>query len=428
MKSVINIGFLGMGVVGTGAFRTLTDNREAIEKRVGARLNVKKVAVAHPDRPRPVAIERGVLTGDPYEVINDPDIDIIVELIGGVEPVRTYIRQAFAKGKHVVSANKELLAKHGVEVLTEASERHLDFFFEGAVAGGIPIIRPLISSLSGNRIDRIEGIVNGTTNYILTRMAHEKREFAQVLADAQRLGYAEADPTSDVDGWDAAYKICILAGIAMQADVDLEEVHPEGISRITERDFDYARELGYSIKLLAIAKRDGDRLEIRVNPTMLPENHPLAHVDDVYNAILVSGSSVGEVMFYGRGAGSMPTGSSVVGDIVEVARNIHAGSSASAPKLCFAPTQVVPTAETVSRYYLRLQVADRPRCLSNIAGALGDHTVSIGRVTQHEMADGMAELVLITHPCPDANLRRALTAVEASDPDNAVKSVIRVEG
>ncbi|HEY3414023.1 MAG TPA: homoserine dehydrogenase [Armatimonadota bacterium] len=428
MKSAINIGFLGMGTVGTGAYRTLADNRPAIEARVGATLNVKKIAVAHPDLPRAVAIDRGVLTGDPYEVINDPDIDIVVELIGGVEPVKTYIRQAFAKGKHVVSANKELLAKHGVEVLTEASERHLDFYFEGAVAGGIPIIRPLISSLSGNRIDRIEGIVNGTTNYILTRMALEKREFAKVLADAQKLGYAEADPTSDVDGWDAAYKMCILAAIAMQADVDVEAVHPEGISRITERDFDYAGELGYSIKLLALAKRSNDRLEIRVSPTLLPESHPLAHVDDVFNAILVNGSSVGNVMFYGRGAGSMPTGSSVVGDIVEVARNICAGSSASAPKLCFAPTAVVPVAETVSRYYLRLQVGDRPRCLSNIAGALGDHDVSIGRVSQHEMADGLAELVLITHPCPDADLRRSLWAIEAADPDNAVKSVIRVEG
>jgi homoserine dehydrogenase len=230
MKSVINIGFLGMGVVGTGAYRTLIDNRESIEKRVGATLAVRKIAVSHPDRPRQIAVERGVITGDPYEVINDPEIDIVVELIGGVEPVRTYIQQAFAKGKHVVTANKELLAKHGVEVLAAAAERGLDFYFEGAVAGGIPIIRALITSLAGNRIDKIEGIVNGTTNYILTRMANEKRDFAQVLADAQRLGYAEADPSADVDGWDATYKMCILAGIAMQAHVDLKQMRPEGIS------------------------------------------------------------------------------------------------------------------------------------------------------------------------------------------------------
>lgn len=426
MKSVINIGFLGMGVVGTGAYRTLLDNRECIEKRVGASLVVRKIAVAHPDRPRPIPIERGVLTGDPYEVVNDPEIDIVVELIGGVDPVHAYIRQAFLKGKHVVSANKELLAKHGVEVLTEAAERGLDFYFEGAVAGGIPIIRALITSLSGNRIEKIEGIVNGTTNYILTRMANENRDFAQVLADAQRLGYAEADPTADVDGWDAVYKMCILAGIAMQADVNLEDVRPEGISRITERDFVYARELGYSIKLLGVAKRSGDRIEVGVNPTMLPEHHPLAHVDDVFNAVLVNGSSVGDVMFYGRGAGSMPTGSSVVGDIVEVARNICSGSCASAPRLCFAPTPVVPTAEVVSRYYIRLQVADRPRSLSSIAGALGENDVSIGRVAQHEIADGVAELVLVTHPCADANLRAALARIEFDDPDNAVKSVIRV--
>jgi homoserine dehydrogenase len=416
-----------MGVVGTGAYRTLIDNRESIEKRVGATLAVRKIAVSHPDRPRQIAVERGVITGDPYEVINDPEIDIVVELIGGVEPVRTYIQQAFAKGKHVVTANKELLAKHGVEVLAAAAERGLDFYFEGAVAGGIPIIRALITSLAGNRIDKIEGIVNGTTNYILTRMANEKRDFAQVLADAQRLGYAEADPSADVDGWDATYKMCILAGIAMQAHVDLKQMRPEGISRITERDFVYARELGYSIKLLGVAKRSGGRIEVRVNPAMLPAHHPLAHVDDVFNAVLVNGSSVGDVMFYGRGAGSMPTGSSVVGDIVEVARNICAGSNASSPRLCFAPTPLVPAAEVVSRYYIRLAVADRPRTLSTIAGALGDHQVSISRVTQHELDDGVAEVVLVTHPCADAQIRAALVQIESADPDNAVKSVIRVE-
>lgn len=416
-----------MGVVGGGTLQTLADNREAIEKRIGAPFRVKRIAVAHPDRPRPFPIERGVLTGDPYEVINDPEIHIVVELIGGVEPVHTYIRQALERGKHIVTANKELLAKHGMEVLAEAAKRGLEVCFEGAVAGGIPIIRPLMTSLAGNRIDRIEGIVNGTTNYILTRMSAEKRDFAEVLADAQRLGYAEANPSSDVDGWDAAYKMCILAGIGMQMNVPLEDVHPEGISRITERDFDYARELGYTIKLLGVARRNNGRIEVRVNPALLPDHHPLAHVDDVFNAVLVSGSSVGDVMFYGRGAGAMPTGSAVVGDIVEVARGIASGVTASAPGLQFAPAVLVPPAEVVSCYYLRLHVADRPRALSNIAGALGEHNVSISRVAQHELADGIAELVLLTHPCPDANLRLALVRIEDADGGNAVMNVIRVE-
>ncbi|HEY3269312.1 MAG TPA: homoserine dehydrogenase [Armatimonadota bacterium] len=423
----IDIGILGLGTVGSGTYRTLTENAEAIERRVGAPVRVKKIAVAHPDRPRPVTLERGVLTGDPYEVINDPEISIICELIGGVQPAYTYIRQAFARGKHVVTANKELLAKHGAEVLGEAEERGLDCLFEGAVAGGIPVIGPLRMSLTGNRIERIEGIVNGTTNYILTRMAQEHKDFAEVLADAQRLGYAEADPSADVDGWDAAYKMCILASIAMGAHVDLAEVHPEGISKITERDFEFAHELGFTIKLLGVAKRNNGRLEVRVHPAMLPKRHPLASVDDVFNAVFVSGSSVGDVMFYGRGAGSMPTGSSVAGDVIEISRNVIAGARNCYQKLHFDPIPIVPLADVVNRFYLRLRVSDRPKTLSSVAGAMGDHDVSIARVAQHEMADGDAEIVLITHPTPESNIRAAIAQIEAQDADCAALNVIRVE-
>lgn len=427
MNDTISIGLLGLGTVGSGAYRTLTENAEAIARKVGAPVRVKKIAVAHPDRPRDVSLERGILTGDPYEVLNDPEIQIVCELIGGVQPAYTYIQQAFAQGKHVVTANKELLAKHGSEVLAEARERRLDIRFEGAVAGGIPIIGPLLTSLAGNRIDRIEGIVNGTTNYILTRMSKERRDFVEVLAEAQRKGYAEADPSSDVDGWDAAYKMAILAAVGMQVDVNVEDVHPVGISRITERDFDFARELGYNIKLLGIAQRNNGRVEVRVHPVMLPADHPLSRVDDVFNAVLVSGSSVGDVMFYGRGAGDMPTGSAVVGDIMEEARAIHAGVSGAGPSVCFSRTEMVPLEEVVSRFYLRLHVADRPKTLSAVTGALGDEGISIARVAQHEMANNRGEIVLVTHPTCEKSIRAAVSRIEMLDAETEAMNIIRVE-
>jgi len=427
LPDTINIGLLGLGAVGGGTYRTLTENAENIARKVGAPIRVKRIAVAHPDRPRDIPLERGVLTGDPYEVLNDPEIQVVCELIGGVQPAYTYIQQALTQGKLVVTANKELLAKHGADVLAEARERGLDLRFEAAVAGGIPIIGPLMTSLAGNRIDRIEGIVNGTTNYILTRMAAERRDFAEVLAEAQRLGYAEADPTSDVDGWDAAYKMSILAAVGMHVDVRVEDVCPVGISKITERDFDFARELGYTIKLLGIAKRNNGRVEVRVHPAMLPEGHPLASVDDVFNAVLVSGSSVGDVMFYGRGAGPMPTGSAVVGDIVEVACGIRTGANRCRPELFFTPTPIAPLDEAVSRFYIRLHVADRPKSLSAVTGALGDEDISIARVAQHEMAHGRGEIVIVTHPTQEKSVRAAVARIEANDAESQAMNVIRVE-
>jgi homoserine dehydrogenase len=423
----IQIGFLGLGVVGAGAYQTLLDNAEAIAHRVGAPVVVRRIAVAHPDRPRAVPIERGVLTGDPYEVLNDPEISIICELIGGTDPAGGYVRHALARGKHVVTANKELIAREGPDILATAREHGSEIRFEGAVAGGIPILGPLRTSLAGNRIERIEGIVNGTTNYILTRMAAERKDFAEVLADAQRLGYAEADPTSDVDGWDAAYKMCILAAVGMETFVDADAVRPEGISRITERDFEFARDLGYTIKLLGIAQRGEGNVEVRVHPVMLRQGHPLANVDDVFNAVLVTGSSVGDVMFYGRGAGSLPTGSAVVGDIVEIARNMQAGSHACAPCWTPVPTPIAPMEDIVSRYYIRLHVPDRPKTLSAVAGALGDHGISIRHVAQHELDEGRAEIVVVTHPTRESDLRAAVAQIEAAESRSAAMNIIRVE-
>jgi homoserine dehydrogenase len=423
----VNVGFLGMGVVGAGAYETLRDNADAIAGRVGAPVVVRRVAVAHPDRARPVSIERGVITGDPYEVLNDPDIHIVCELIGGVDPAGAYVRQALARGKHVVTANKELIAREGPDILALARDAGREVRFEGAVAGGIPILGPLRSSLSGNRIERIEGIVNGTTNYILTRMAAERRDFAEVLADAQRLGYAEADPTSDVDGWDAAYKMCILAAVGMEATVNVDDMRPEGISRITERDFEFARDLGYTIKLLGIAQRSEGAVDIRVHPVMLRDSHPLARVDDVFNAVLVSGSSVGDVMFYGRGAGALPTGSAVAGDVVEIARHSQAGAHAAAPLWNPAPTAIAPREDIVSRFYIRLHVPDRPKTLSAVAGALGDHGISIRHVAQQELERGEAEIVVITHPTREVDLRSAVARIEADEPQSVVMNILRVE-
>jgi homoserine dehydrogenase len=428
VNSPVNIGLLGFGNVGIGTFRTLTENARDIRARCGADIAVRRVAVARPDAPRPVETPPGLLTGDPYEVINDPDIAIVCELIGGVEPAREYVLAALRNRKHVVTANKELLARHGAGLLAEADANGVSLLFEAAVAGGIPIIRPLLTSLAANRIERVEGVVNGTTNFILSRMAAGGADFADALAEAQRLGYAEAEPSADVDGLDAAYKMCVLAAVGFGAEVHPDDVSPEGIRNITGRDFEAARQLGYTIKLLGIARRAGERLDLRVHPSLLPAAHPLASVDDVYNAVMVTGSSVGDVMFYGRGAGSMPTGSAVAGDVLELARHVAAGSHVCRNGFTLRPTAVVPLSETTCPFYIRMVVADRPRALAAAAGVLGDHGVSIAQVVQREHEPGRAEIVWLTHPVKEAWLRAALDAITEALPDTTVENVIRVEG
>src|SRR5438067_5287638 len=308
-EPTVTIGMLGCGIVGSGTVRTLLENASAIRHKLGAELRVKRICVRDAHKPRPEWIDRSLLTTDPALILDDPEIEIVAELIGGIEPARSYILRAISNGKHIVTANKELIAKHGHQLLVEAAERRLDFGFEGSVAGGIPIIQALKIALAANRIVEVIGIVNGTTNYILTRMTADGLDFDTALAQAKQMGYAEADPTDDVDAYDAAYKLAILAAIAFQSRVALEDVYHEGIRRITRADIEYARELGYVIKLVAIAKRVDEGMELRVHPAMLQTSHPLASVNDVHNAIYVQGNAVGEVMFYGRGAGSMPTGS-----------------------------------------------------------------------------------------------------------------------
>jgi len=423
----IALGVLGCGVVGTGTLRVLAENAAAIERQLGARLSVKRVCVRDLGKPRAVALDRSLFTTEAAEVLDDPEIEIVAELIGGIEPAGGYIRRALRNGKHVVTANKELIAKAGQELLIEAAERRRDLYFEGAVAGGIPIIRAMKVSLSANRVEEVMGIVNGTTNYILTQMAQGGLDFGVALAEAQAQGYAEADPTDDVDGFDAAYKLTILASIAFQSRVPLEQVFHEGIRGITDRDIAYARELGYVIKLLAVAKERSDGLELRVHPAMLPVGHPLAAVNDVFNAVLVRGNAVGEVMFFGRGAGSLPTGSSVAGDIMEVARGIVFGGSGRIGCTCFHDKPVLPIDRIESNFYVRTETDDRPGVLAAIAQVFGDHEVSLESMLQKRAEGGGAEIVWITHRTREGALREALRRIEALPVVRRISNCIRVE-
>lgn len=428
MKSRIGVGIIGLGTVGSGALRILLENSSIIAQKIGSRVEVLKIADLNPRAGEGVSFDRSILTTDAREILDNPDIDIVVELIGGIHPAKDFILRAISNGKHVVTANKELIAKHGSEILDEAGKRGVDFYFEGSVGGGIPIILPLKTSLAANRISEVIGIVNGTTNYILTKMTNEGRDFSAVLAEAQEAGYAEkVDPSSDIEGLDARYKIAILAAIAFTSRVNLEDVYAEGITRISLKDIQYARELGYVIKLLAIAKQNHTRMEIRVHPTLIPLGHPLASVNDVYNAVYVRGDFVHDVMFYGRGAGSLPTGSAVAGDIMEIARNINFGSTGRLPCTCFERREVVPMEEVVTKYYMRMLVADRPGVLASIAKVFGDNNVSIATMVQKDLRGDNAEIVMVTHKVVEANFRRAIASIGELAVVAEVSSWIRVE-
>jgi homoserine dehydrogenase len=426
-KNVINIGLIGLGNVGCGTVRALEENREAIERTIGARLQVKKICVLHPDKPRPLSFDRSLLTTDAAQITDDPEIDIVAELIGGIEPARSYIERAIQNGKHVVTANKELLAKEGHELLRAAAERKLDFAFEGSVAGGIPIIQAMKVSLGANRIHELMGILNGTTNYILTRMTQDGSDYASALAEAQAKGYAEADPTDDVDGFDAAYKLCILASIAFQSRVELSSVYFDGIRKISHEDIAYARELGFVIKLVALARETDGRLQLRVHPLMLPARHPLASVNDVFNAIYVRGNAVGEVMFYGRGAGMMPTGSAVMADIMETARNIRFGATSRVQCTCFEEKPTQDISEVRSNYYIRMQCYDRVKVLASVASVFGDFDVSIESVVQRHGTGESAEVVWVTHQTTEGDIRKALAVVSQLPVVRGISNWIRVE-
>lgn len=426
MDKPVQIGLLGCGTVGSGVVSILQANAERIAARAGAPIHVRRVAVRDPRKSRSISLDPAMITTDPWEIINDPSVDIVVEVMGGVDPARDLITAALEQGKPVVTANKEVLAKHGPELLAVAAQKGVDLFFEGSVAGGIPIIKPLRESLAANRVQAIVGIINGTTNYMLTRMSREGMAFDDVLREAQALGYAEADPASDVEGYDAAFKIAILASLAFETPVRVEDVYCEGITRITPEDIRYGRELGYEIKLLAIAREDDGRLEVRVHPTFIPAAHPLAAVNDVFNAIFVRGDAVGELMFYGRGAGSLPTGSAVVADLVDVVRRRgHSENGRYRPPAGQLP--IKPIEEAVSQYYVSLRVVDRPGVLAKIAAAFGENGVSIDSVIQKGRLEDPVALVFVTHEVQEANIRRALSEIGRLTVVRQVSNVIRVE-
>ncbi|BCM89532.1 homoserine dehydrogenase [Abditibacteriota bacterium] len=427
MKKV-SVGILGLGTVGGGTFEVLRQNKELIEKRLGAHLEIKAIATRTPSRAASWNCPSELVSNNPDLVLNDPEIDIVAELIGGIEPARDFVLRALRSGKSVVTANKELLAKHGPLLRQVADENSVDLLFEGAVGGGIPLIKPLRESLAGNRIEEVLAILNGTTNFILSKMTREGADYHAVLAEAQALGYAEAEPSSDVDGFDTQYKLAIVAGIAFDTPVDLDDIFREGITKVSARDIEYAAELGYAIKLVALARRaESSALEMRVHPALLPHSHPLASVGDAFNAIWVRGDAVGETMFYGRGAGAHPTGSAVVGDLIEAARNRLRGIR----NIDHAPEHkavMLPFDEAQTRFCVRMQVKDRPGAIAQIAGVLGDSGVSIESIVQKKTEHGEAEIFWMTHDTTQSAMDQSLKGFAQLEVVREVSSVLRVEG
>jgi homoserine dehydrogenase len=424
--SEVRVGILGCGNVGSALVRLLADNEELIARRVGVRLHVTKVAVRDLTKRRIVQFADGVLTDDADAVVSDPEVDVVVEIIGGLEPARTLVLGALKAGKPVVTANKELLADYGEELFEAAEESRVDLLFEAAVAGGIPLMRPLRESLAGERIRRVMGIVNGTTNYILTRMSEEGSSFADALAEAQELGYAEPDPTADIEGLDAAAKTAIIASIAFGARVVASDVYREGITGVSADDIAAAHELGYVVKLLGVAEEVDGCVGVRVHPAMVPADHPLSSVRGSYNAVFIEGEAVGQLMLLGRGAGGGPTASALLGDVIDAARNLRSGSrGATIGTLHRTPIRSVD--ETSSQFYLSLDAADQTGVLAAIAGVFGTHRVSIQSMQQKgHGAD--ARLIFVTHVAKEAAMAATIRDVRELDAVERVNSVLRVVG
>lgn len=425
-KKVINIGLLGMGTVGGGVVSLLEMNGSSIGEKVGARLNIKKVLVRNTSKKREVSLPPSVFTKDAWEILQDPEIDLIVELMGGIDPARSYIEEALKRGKYVVTANKDVMARFGADLLKLSRENGGAVFFEGSVGGGIPLVRPLQHCLSANRVDRIMGIINGTSNYILTRMSNDGMQFNEALKEAQEKGFAEADPSSDIEGWDAAYKIVVLSKLAFGSSVSMDDVYVRGIDTVSAEDLQYARRLGYTIKLLAVGERVDGRLSLRVFPALLPLKHPLASVYDEFNALFVEGNAVGEVMFYGKGAGAMPTASAVSADIIDASRCLKYGMQNGMLDITLKEMPVVHSEEMESSFYLRLQAEDKPGVFAALATAFGDEHVSLDMILQKRNDEGTAEIVLVTHEVTEANFFRALKYIEEMSSIRSVNGLFRV--
>lgn len=424
-QAVRKIALLGMGTVGGGVYEIIEKQKEEMPFKIGAALEVVKVLVRnkakYADR-----IPAEKLTDVWEDVIGDDSIDIVVEVMGGIEPARTYIKAALEKGKHVVTANKDLMAMHGHELLELAGEHHCDLLFEAAVAGGIPIIRPLKQCLAGNNITEIMGIINGTTNFILTKMKEDGMDFGEALQLATDLGYAEADPTADIEGYDAGRKLAIMASIAFHTPVTFDDVFTEGITKITAKDMRYAKEMGCSIKLLGIAKNTETGIEVKVHPTMIPENHPLAAVNDSFNAVFVHGDAVDDAMFYGRGAGALPTGSAVVGDIMDVARNMLFHCNGRIGCSCYKNLPIKRIGDTTSRYYIRMRLEDRAGTLAAMAGVFAENDASIAILLQKETIENDAEIVVVTHDVAEKKFMDAIKEFSSMEMVKEISSIIRV--
>lgn len=429
MKDFVNVGLLGAGTVGGGVLRVLEDNAEEIEKKVGLPIRITKVLDRNVEARRQEYGDKYIFTDNADELLQDPEIDIIVELLGREHPAKEFIACALKNGKNVVTANKDVIAKYGEELFPLAEEHHCDFLFEASVCGGIPIIGPMKTSMAANKIHSIMGIVNGTTNYMLSKMSNEHLAYAEVLEEAQAKGYAESDPTADVGGLDAARKIAILASIAFNMRISLDDVMVSGIENIEASDIKYAQHLGYAVKLLGIAKNDEENgVMACVTPTMLPMHHPLSSVNGVYNAVFVNGDAIGEAMFLGLGAGRLPTASAVCGDIIEIARNMVHHSGARINCTCFKEKKLCPPEKISAPVYIRMQVLDKPGALAAIAAAFGAQNVSLRNVVQtNDAATQKAEIVVITHSVSESDLQMALQVLKVLPVVEKISCVIRVE-
>lgn len=427
-KKTIQVALLGLGTVGTGVYKVLQNQREEMLSKLGAEVEIKKILVRNLEKAAKKVEDDAVLTNRWEDIVHDDDISIVIEVMGGMEPARTYIMEALAAGKHVVTANKDLIAVDGKELLDMAGTHHSDLLFEAAVAGGIPIIRPLKQCLAGNHITEVMGIINGTTNFILTKMTEEGMEFEEALALATELGYAEADPTADIEGYDAGRKLAIMASIAFNSRVTFDDVYTEGIAKITAKDIKYAREMGCDIKLLGVARNTDTGIEVRVHPMLIPSAHPLASVKDAFNAVFVHGDAVGDTMFYGSGAGEMPTASAIVGDVFDIARNIRYQCSGRISCTCYKELPIKQIGDIRKRYFLRMQVDDKPGVLASVASVLANNSVSIAQVIQKAKSSEAAEIVVITDSVEERHFNDSLAIFQGMSVIRKISSVIRVYG
>ncbi|WP_199617249.1 homoserine dehydrogenase [Paenibacillus alkalitolerans] len=425
----IRIGLMGLGTVGSGVVRILENHRDDLLRQTGSHIEIRKILVQSTEKLRDVNVPQHLLTTDPEDIAGAPDIDVVVEVMGGVPQTKLLLEKALRSGKHVVTANKDLMALHGAELLSVAAEQGCDIFYEASVAGGIPIIRALTESFSSDRIMRMLGIVNGTTNFILTKMSLEGASYEEVLKEAQALGYAEADPTSDVEGLDAARKMAILATLGFRMNVALSDVEAKGITGVTKEDILYGQRLGYELKLLGLAERDGDSVSVSVQPAMVRKSHPLASVNGVFNAVYVYGEAVGETMFYGQGAGAMPTATSVVADLVSVVKNMRLNVNGQRLSRPYKEKRLQTDDRIRGKFFLLLHVEDRAGVLAQITQVFAKHDVSLESVLQHpNAANPSAEIIIITHDADQASMKNVIAECENLDVVNQVKSVYRVIG